>query len=172
MRKGDEEALVLLYRSNERPITAFVTRNNGTADDAQDMLQEALTVLWDRVRSREFDYAAKLNTFIFATVKNLWLRQLARKRREVLHAVDPDETGDGEPSALDGLIETDQTDRIRHALNQLGEPCRTLLMLFYWDELPMAEIAAHLGFANADTVKSKKYQCKKALKLLLKDMES
>jgi len=170
MRKGDEEALVLLYRSNQRPITAFVTRNNGTSGDAEDMLQEALTVLWERVRTRQFEYTAKLDTFIFATVKNLWLRQLARKRREVLHAVDPEERSDNEPTALDGLIETEQAERVRDALNQLGEPCRRLLVLFYWEELSMADIATHLGFANADTVKSKKYQCKKALKELLKDL--
>ncbi|MGB6649412.1 MAG: sigma-70 family RNA polymerase sigma factor, partial [Bacteroidota bacterium] len=49
----------------------------------------------------------------------------------------------------------------------LGEPCRTLLLLFYWEERSMGEIAVELGFANADTAKSKKYQCKKALEKLL-----
>ena len=172
IRKGDEEGLVLLHRSNEQPITAYVTRNNGTSDDAKDMLQEALVILWERVRGGRFDHTARLNTFLFGTVKNLWMRQLARKRREVTHAVDPEERADDRPSALDGMVEHDRMASVRDALAKLGEPCRKLLLLFYWEELPMAEIAVRLGFANADTVKSKKYQCKKELKLLLKDLES
>jgi len=57
---------------------------------------------------------------------------------------------------------------VRDALDRLGEPCRTLLILFYWEEASMEEIASRLGFANAETAKSKKYQCKKALEQILR----
>ncbi len=60
IRRGDEEALVMLYESNRRPVTAFVTRNTGTYDDAEDILQEALMVLWERVRAVRFEHTAKL----------------------------------------------------------------------------------------------------------------
>jgi DNA-directed RNA polymerase specialized sigma24 family protein len=57
---------------------------------------------------------------------------------------------------------------VRGAMEQIGNPCRDILLLYYWEERSMEEIAAELGFANADTVKSKKYQCKKALEKLVK----
>src|SRR5512136_746931 len=82
IRKGDEGALVDLYRSSRRPVSAFVTRNSGSSDDAEDVLQEALVVLWERVRAGRFEYTAQLGTFVFATARNIWLRRLARKRRE------------------------------------------------------------------------------------------
>lgn len=169
IRKGDEEALVMLYQSNRRPVTAFIVRNNGTNDDAEDMLQEALVVLWERVRSGRFEYASRLDTFVFATAKHMWLRRLARMRREISGAIDPDMTARDEASVLDEMIESEQARMVQQALDTLGEPCRKLLLLFYWEEVPMEEIARQLGFANADTVKSKKYQCKKALAILLKD---
>lgn len=168
IRKGDEEALVMLYQSNQKVIRGFVTSNSGLPDDAEDMLQEALVVLWERVRSGRFEQTAKLDTFVFATVKNLWLRRLSRKRREVRGAVNPDDVALNDPSPLDLLVENEQAAAISTALERLGEPCKTLLVLFYWDERSMAEIAATLGFANADTVKSKKYQCKEALRQMLK----
>jgi DNA-directed RNA polymerase specialized sigma24 family protein len=59
---------------------------------------------------------------------------------------------------------------VKLALTKLGEPCKTLLILFYWEEASMEQIASRLGFANAETAKSKKYQCKKALQLLLQDI--
>jgi RNA polymerase sigma factor (sigma-70 family) len=168
IRKGDEGGLVELYRSNKRPITAFITRNNGSADDAEDLLQEALIVVWERIRTGKFELAAKLDTFVYATVKNMWRRRLARKRREVPGEIDPDTLPTSSPSALDDLIESEQAEIVRDALETLGEPCRTILMLFYWEELSMEEIAARLGFANPETAKSKKYQCKRALEGLLR----
>ena len=167
MRRGDEEALVKLYKQNERPVTAFVIRNNGTQDDAEDMLQEAIVVLWERVVTGKYEHSAKLSTFIFATVKNMWLRRLARARREVVSDMSLDAGPDDEKSALDSVVENEEASLMAAALNKLGDPCRTLLLLYYWEELSMEEIARRMGFANSDTVKSKKYQCKKALEKLL-----
>jgi RNA polymerase sigma factor (sigma-70 family) len=149
-------------------VTSYVLRNRGTIDDAEDMLQEAVVVLWEKVQGGEFEYRSKLSTFVFATVKNLWLRRLAHARREIPTEVDPDRSESADPSPLEEAIQGEQAQIVKDALERLGDPCKTLFLLFYWEELPMEEIAARMGFANADTVKSKKYQCKKALERLLK----
>jgi RNA polymerase sigma factor (sigma-70 family) len=167
IRTGDEEALVMLYESNRKPITVYVTRNNGTTEDAHDVLQESLVILWERIRSGRFEYRAQLGTFIFGTAKNLWSQRLRQKKHLSSAEIDPEEHEDGSPSALESLIETERTAMVRDALQAIGEQCRKLLLLFYWEELSMEEIASRLGFANADTVKAKKYQCKKALEQVL-----
>ena len=171
IRKGKEEALVRLYQTNERQVMSFVTRNNGTRDDAEDMLQEAVVILWERVRTGRYEHTAKISTFVFATVKNLWLRKIARSRREVASDMQNDPTPSNEKSVLDDMIENEEAAAVSTALNALGDPCRQLLLLYYWEELSMDDIAVHMGFANADTVKSKKYQCKKALEKLLRGSE-
>jgi RNA polymerase sigma factor (sigma-70 family) len=100
----------------------------------------------------------------------MWSRELARKRREQPVVEDLEfVTANNNPTALDDLIKNEHVDSIRNALNRLGEPCKKLLMLYYWEELSMEEIAEELGFANAETAKSKKYQCKEMLKKLLSD---
>ncbi|MCX6134197.1 MAG: sigma-70 family RNA polymerase sigma factor [Ignavibacteriales bacterium] len=168
IRKGDEEALVLLYDSTRRPIVNLVMRNSGSSDDAEDVLQESLIVLWERVRAGKFEYKAKLSTFVYATAKNVWSQTLRRKGREVSGNLDPDGAEDPAPSALENLIASEQALKVSDALGKIGEQCRKLLLLFYWDELSMDEIAVELGFANADTAKAKKYQCKKALEEVLR----
>jgi RNA polymerase sigma factor (sigma-70 family) len=168
IRKGDEKALVLLYESNRKMVSAFVARNNGTHDDYEDLLQEALVILWERVRAGKFEYSAKLSTFLFGTVKNIWLRRLARARREIPTDLQDEEQRDPSLSALDTLIENEETRAVRDALEKIGEQCKKLLLLFYWEECSMEEIAKRLGFANAESVKSKKYQCKKSLEQILK----
>lgn len=167
IRKGDEEALVTLYDSNRKPIVAYVSRNSGTSDDAEDLLQESLVILWERVRSGKFEHRAQLSTFIYATMKNLWSQRLREKKRLSSGLIDPEDHEDFSPSALDVIIASEHAAIVRDALNHIGDQCRKLLLLFYWEELSMDEIASRLGFANADTAKAKKYQCKKALERAL-----
>ncbi len=170
IRNGDEEALAELFRQNRRPITSLVTRNQGSEDDAEDVLQEAMVVLWERVRSGAFEYQAKLSTFIYATAKNIWFRRLARHRRELPAAEEAFDVAAGDATPLEELEENERVLAVQKAMEQVGNPCRDLLLLYYWEERSMEEIAAKLGFANADTVKSKKYQCKKSLERFVRSM--
>src|SRR5512143_1215031 len=104
IRSGNETALVDLYRSNRRSIVAFVTRNSGSTEDAEDLLQEALIVLWERVRGGRFEATAAISTFVYATVRNMWLRKLAIQRREARTDEDPDGQADAGASPLEALI--------------------------------------------------------------------
>jgi RNA polymerase sigma factor (sigma-70 family) len=134
------------------------------------MLQESLVVLWERVRSGQFEYTAKLSTFIYGIVKNIWSRRLARKRMETPTELDPERHSDGALSPLEDLMECEEAELVRTALERIGERCKQLLKLFYWEELSMEEIAVQMGFANSDSAKAKKYQCKKALETVLKEL--
>ena len=170
IRNGEEDGLLRLYRQNRKMVVSYISKNSGTRDDAEDMLQEALVILWERVRSGKYEHTAKLSTFIFATVKNLWSRRLARIRRESPKELNGDSYWDGEPTLLDNVINHERADLVRDCMKKIGEQCRKLLLLFYWEELSMEQIASEMGFANADTVKSKKYQCKKQLEKLMRGL--
>ena len=160
----------MLYEANQKPIVAYVTRNRGGMDDAKDILQDSLVILWERVRAGKFEYQAKLSTFIYATARNLWLQRLREKGRLVPGEVNPDQYSDDASSALDQMIASERVELVQQALTKIGQQCRDILLLFYWEEQSMEQIAAQLGFANADTAKAKKYQCKKALERALETM--
>jgi len=167
IRNGEMDALLELYKSSKNMIRAYVTRNSGSADEAEDILQEALVIFWQRVRANRFEPRAQPGTFLFATARNLWFRQLSRRKRE--RAISPGdfEREDDSISQLDALVRREDSESVQQALTRLSEQCRSLLIAFYWEELSMEEIAARFKFANAQTAKSKKYQCKRILKELL-----
>jgi RNA polymerase sigma factor (sigma-70 family) len=165
IREGEMAALTDLYRSCRNMVRAHVTRNSGSTEEADDILQDALVVFWQRVRSNRFEQKAQPGTFVFAVARNLWFRQLARKKR--LRPIDGADFGNDEPSIIDEIDQRQESRDLQAALNRLSDQCRTLLMAFYWEELSMEEIAVRFGFANAETAKSKKYQCKQALKKFL-----
>ena len=52
------------------------------------------------------------------------------------------------------------------ALNNLGEPCKTLLEAYYMQKKSMVEIAGSFGYTNADNAKNQKYKCLMRLKKL------
>ena len=170
LRNNDEEALVDLFRRNRRPITSLVTRNQGSEDDAEDVLQEAIVVSGEHVRSGSFKYQAKLSTFIYATAKNIWFRRLVRQRRELPATEEALDMASSDANPLEELEENERVLAVQKAMEQIGNPCRDILLLFYWEEQSMEEIAMKLGFSNADTVKSKKYQGKKSLEYLVRNM--
>ena len=169
IKKGDEEALVIVYSQNKNAIFSLVMRNNGSEHDADDVLQESVVILWERVKSGRFEYTAKLSTFLYAVAKNVWSRKRMRKMREPATEFDNDAFATTDQSPLDEMISSERSRTIADALEQLGDPCKTLLLLYYWEERPQEEIAVQMGFANAATVKSKKYTCKKMLEKILKN---
>ncbi len=168
LHRGDERGLVQLYKQCRGAVRSYVLRNSGTLDDAEDLLQEAIIILWERVRAGSYEHSAKLETFVVAVARNIWLRRLSRKRRELPGDPGSFDAFAGEDNTpLEDLMHDEETARLAFSLQKLGDPCRKLLLLYYYEERSMEEIARTMGFANADTVKSKKYQCKKALESVL-----
>jgi len=172
VRHGNEHGLEILYRTCRAPVTAYLKRNGGSDDDADDLLQEAVVVAWEQIRTERFRGESSLQTYIVAVVKNLWFRRLAQRKREKPGLLEPDTIADGELSALELLIEDEQTTAVARVMETLGDPCRTLLLLYYYEERSMKQIAEQMGYANADTVKAKKYQCRKILQRRLEALEN
>ena len=48
---------------------------------------------------------------------------------------------------------------VEQSLEQLGEPCKSLLELYYYDKMTMEDIAETLNYKNAATAKNLKYKC-------------
>lgn len=169
IRNGDETGLVMLFEDARTMAVSYIQRNSGTEADAEEVLQEAVVILWEKVRSGPFEAHAKLTTYLMGVMKNLWSRRLARRKREAPLADDFDPPA-VEESPLDGLIREEQLEATRKAMALITEMCRKILLMFYWEEKSMDEIAAALGLANAETAKSKKYQCRKSLESHLRSI--
>jgi len=168
LKQGDRDVLVELYKENEAMIVKYIREQNGRSEDAEDLLQEALIVLWKNAKNTEFTLTAKPSTYIYAIVKNLWLKQVDKNKR-----ISPEEninpqlhaTSQDTDSKMDLAI-------VRKMLNQMGETCRQVLLMFYYDGFDMQTIAKANNFSNADVAKSKKHQCLKELEKQVKSQFS
>jgi RNA polymerase sigma factor (sigma-70 family) len=164
IKKGDEQALEHLYRKHYRMMARLITRNRGSEDDAKDVFQDALIILWEKVRLGKFELSSKLSTYLYSVCQNLWHKELNRKQRHVSQEHDVAEVQDNDRQERIAIV--------NKCLQQLKPDCRQILMYYYFDQLPMTEIAEKMEFANADSAKTKKYKCKQELDKLIKSQYS
>jgi RNA polymerase sigma factor (sigma-70 family) len=160
IKQGDEVVLDYLYKKNFKMMTKMVMNNNGNEDEAKDIYQEALIVFWQKASSGNLTLSSKISTFIYSICQNLWRKELERKSRFSMEEKDGEEVYD--------VDRKERIEIINNCISQLGETCRKILSYYYFDNLSMFDIAEKLGFANADTAKTKKYKCKKELDELIK----
>jgi len=166
IRENDRTVLTELYLKYERLVTDQIIRLGGDHDAAEDMLQEAIIILWEKVRTDRFRLEAKLSTFIASVARNTFMNEL-RKKKKSSNPIEGHEYPVNDVSVLDEIIDAERTELVARAMQELQEICRKILMLFYYERCSLARIAEELHFANEQVAKSKKYQCKNALKEIL-----
>ena len=164
--RGDATALEGLYTNYFPMVLNMVLQNNGTEEEAKDIFQEAVIVLYDRVKQGNFELSSKLKTYIYAVCRRLWLKQLGYQGR-AFHDVSNYEEAIPIEEDLMAHHEKDlQLSLMEQALDKLGEPCRTIIHDFYILSLSMQEICEKFGYTNTDNAKTQKYKCLQRLKKL------
>lgn len=162
IRSGDTVILREIYRNYYPSIQRLIRTNNGSDEDAQDIFQEAIIIVFNKLQKGDMRLSSSFKTFLYAICRNLWMNALKKRSRRQT-ALD-NEPADNDVS--DEIIdEIEKRDRIRlyqkHFAN-MGEQCQKILRL-YLEGHSMRQIAAEIGTESEEYVKTKKYKCKKAL---------
>lgn len=166
IEKGNDEPLVQLYHDNIAMVRKYVRDNNGKEEDAEDLLQEALVVLWENVTTGRFKLNAKISTYLYSVVRNKWLREIGKRKIGKTTGLDF-RLAEEHFDVLADVIRDEKLELIMACLDKLSPICQKVLVKFYLEEKNLNEIAGEVGFSNSDVVKSKKYQCKKELQALI-----
>ena len=161
---SDKKAVETIYRENFNMVQALVINNNGSADDAKDIFQETVIVLYEKVRSGGFELNCLIKTFIYSVSRRLWLKRLQQQNRYSA----PGDNMENVVAVEEDLEQHEQRnaefEMMEKAINNLGEPCKSLLEAYYLQKQNMQVIAANFGYTNADNAKNQKYKCLMRLK--------
>jgi len=155
----------------ERPIFQFFTNRRYPREAARDLTQRTLL---EAHRSRDrFRGESKFATWVLSIAKNIWrldARDSTTQKRSA--AVIPlEDLGEKHPAAglrhpLSKVIEAEQVQAVRRAMEQLPSERRQCFQLFYDQELRYEEIATVLQIP-VHRVKSHLFEARKKLKRLL-----
>jgi len=163
---NDKSVVEAIYRDNFPMIQAFILNNSGDSDEARDIFQEAMIVVYEKAISGSFELNCLLKTYIYSVCRRLWLKRLQQLQRygSLVEYVD-------ETVAVDEDLESHEKHNadftlMENAMSKIGEPCKSLLDAYYIQKKNMQEIAADFGYTNADNAKTQKYKCLVRLKKL------
>ena len=164
LARSDKKAIETIYRENYNMIQSLIINNSGSADDARDVFQEAMIVLYERVRSGSFELNCLIKTYVYSVSRRLWLKRLQQMNHY-------SQVTDNLQETVPVEDEIDENERINNefqamakAISSLGEPCKSLLEAYYLEKKNMQEIALSFGYTNADNAKNQKYKCLMRLK--------
>lgn len=162
----NKNAVEQLYRQHYLMIQAMVLANAGSKDDAADLFQETVIVLYEKVKSGNFELQCLLKTFLYSVARRLWLKKLQQQQRYISQPEEVAETIPVEDEIENHLKLQNDFNIMDSAMNKVGEPCKSLLQAYYLQKKHMNLIAQEFGYTNADNAKTQKYKCLVRLKKL------
>jgi RNA polymerase sigma factor (sigma-70 family) len=163
VKSRNEESLRTLYKTYFPMILNFVVNNNGTEQEAKDVYQEAVIILYEKA-IEGITLSCKIKTYLYSVCRRQWLKRLYEKSRYKSGVQDMEEFIKVEEDIVKGEEAENEFLLMGESLNQLGEPCRTIIEDFYIHDLSMEIIADKFGYTNADNAKNQKYKCLQRLK--------
>jgi RNA polymerase sigma factor (sigma-70 family) len=161
---SDKKAIEAIYRDNFNTIQSLVINNNGSADDAKDVFQEAMIVLYEKARSGNFELNCQIKTYLYSVCRRLWLKRLQQLNRFSPPVESLESTVPVEEEIEEHEKRNSEFEMMDKAIGSLGEPCKSLLEAYYLQKQNMQVIAVNFGYTNADNAKNQKYKCLMRLK--------
>ncbi len=167
---NSEKAFTALYKYFPM-IRKMIMANGGGKDDAQDIFQEALIVLYNKVRTGDFKLTSALSTYLYSVSKYLWKDELRKREKEMIYQTEQQMNNQEESDLMMELEKENDIKLAEKIINELGERCREVLVLFYSGTMKLKDIAVKMGYSSENTVKTQKYKCLEAAKNKLREMK-
>ena len=157
-----------LYQDHYEVLANFIRTNNGREEDAEDFFQEALVTFIKVVKRGKFRGESSVRTFLYAILRNLWLNELKRRNKALTRETTYYEQGEKiEADTQQAVHEHETTRQVMAFFDQLGENCKKVLVMYYYQERSMKEIAQAMHYDSEQVARNTKYKCNKKLTTLL-----
>ncbi len=163
---NEESAFAFLYDEYYAIVSGFIKSKGGQEEDARDIFQEAILSVWHNIKNERYSDNGQFKTYFVQVCKFKWYDQLKSSSRknttqlnEQLAFEKADDSNENEDERLEKLL---------FWYDQIKEPCKGLLKLFYFEKKSFAEISKILGVTQ-ESAKNQKYRCIKKIKELIKN---
>jgi RNA polymerase sigma-70 factor (ECF subfamily) len=163
---GNTAAFQILYERYRDPIFRFAYRLLGSVEAAEDVAHDCFLGLI-REPGRFDSTRASLRTYLYAAARN----QAAKRYQSLGRETAIDELAD-EPRIADRqgpmalVLDNEMAGEVERAIASLPLLQREALVLFEYEDLSLAEIAAVVG-ADSGTVKSRLFRAREKLRAKL-----
>ena len=162
IRTHDSAILRHVYEYHYPVIEGYITHNQGSREQARDIFQDAMIIVYKRIRANELELSCKFGTYLYAICKNIWMQERKKYllRTEKLRQR-PLEVHDPGP-ADDPLLQKHLTDLFNKHFDALSKDCQKILSM-YFNNFSVEDIRAAMNYKDLHHTADRKYRCKKSL---------
>lgn len=130
----------------------FVKTMGGSLEDARDIFQDGLVLFYEKQIASGKHPIDNEKAYLLGICKYLWYQ----KHREQTKLVSMETLHEFEISSTK---EAKVSDALLNFLEKSGKKCMELLKAFYYDRLPMKDLAKQFGFSGERSATAQKYKC-------------
>lgn len=145
-----EAFFIGLYKKVFPAVAAYVAKRGGSFDEAKDIFQDAVIAYYEKLASPGFTCADE-QAYLMGICKNLWLKRFNSDQSVPLDGATIDIADEIQGHPL--------TDKLLSYLQTTGQKCMDLLKSFYYDQLPLRDIAGLFGYSGERSATVQKYKC-------------
>jgi RNA polymerase sigma-19 factor, ECF subfamily len=161
LSKRDEAAFEQVFKTYYRNLHAYAFTMLKDEAEAEEMVQQVFFKLWER--SDHLSFSGSIAAYLYRAVHNESLNFLKHQKVKTSHQMHvaysmKNKSEQAQPKMLKNELEN----KLREALNELPEQCRTVFQLSRFEDMKYKEIADKLEIS----VKTVENHMGKALKLL------
>lgn len=166
IKHGDDASIEKLYNDCRATFLSFAAKYGMKEYEAIDIYQEAIVAFIEHVRKGKInELKSAVSTYLIAIGKFMIFKKLKTKSIEIELNTEFENTFFWEDYSDEQQQE--QVQLLQQFFMQLGNQCKKIITLFYYEEKRLDEIVELLGYENKEVAKSQKSRCLKQLKNLI-----
>ena len=152
--QGNTPVLRQVYAKYFDSIAKFTLQNKGSLEDAKDLFQDALMIMYEKLQDADFELQHGLHTYLYSICRNLWLKKL-RKKSDKWGPLSENQELIAEDTFEKEILWRQKEKLYRQKFAQLDANCQKLIQLFLAGN-SMENIARTLQLSSAAYAKKRK----------------
>lgn len=168
---GDEQAVIQLYEQHRKEFFLWVkNKYQCTDEEARDSYQESVLVMYNNIKKGKLiKFTSSIKTYLFAIGRNVILYNRRKFQRERSSITDSENEIVDKESVQVNLQVSERQKILVEVLNDMGNPCKSLIMLYYTENLSFKEIAKRLDYKTETVARMQKMRCLKKMRKTMKE---
>ena len=161
LKAEDSHSFELLYKFYFPSVASYIKQNLGNNEDAEDIFQEAIVVLLQKVRQPDFVLTSSLKTYLYAVAKNLWLNRLRDNKLIHVHTDMQLEAFQNETEVFTVELHPQKSkeQQVQGWLQKITKNCQRILKAIFFQHELMDNLMVKMGWKNKHTAANRKYKC-------------
>lgn len=156
---NDSKVIQSIYKLFAPKVTHYIKMNNGSVDEAQDVIQETLITIYNQAKTKGLHLSCPFDAYFFLLCKRKWLNELKKSSNKEVTIQDENVSidKDVEKLAIETEVQDEKQSLFDEMFQKLGEKCQEVLKLSFVTKT-MEEVAAKMDVTYA-YVRKKKSIC-------------